>query len=230
MKSFKYPRVNYTSEPGILLNMGDGQHIIHVTHNKWEVQETSEAPVIPYHKTLPDPVAPEFGNLDKIFDYIHTDDKNLVKQLFIEAFRPSIPHHIWVLQGPVGCGKTVAASMLTAFFDPFISFTSSSMNHTINVTWFPVYENVSTLTNLQQDLLTQVISMGAVKYTHPVMLLACQDNIISHADLAARTRIIHLNQHPILSGSELKGLYTRFYARDRYIIFSGILNALAATI
>ena len=100
--------------------------------------------------------------LEKLFNFVHIEDKNsrlLIVVYLISTFIPNFPHPILVLHGEKGSGKTITCKILRDLIDPSISgimsFTWDGMEliQKIAHNWACYFDNITSIPDWEQDTL-----------------------------------------------------------------------------
>lgn len=100
--------------------------------------------------------------LEKLFDFVHIEDKNerlLIMVYLISAFIAGFPHPIIVLHGEKGSGKTIACKILRSLIDPSVSevlsFTRDEREliQIFSHHWACYFDNITSIPDWEQDAL-----------------------------------------------------------------------------
>lgn len=191
------------------------------------------------------------ADFHRIWEFINVEsetDRILLSAWCLMTLNPDGPYPLLALQGEQGSAKTTATRMLKALLDPGIGdtrslpsseqnlFIAAQRNHLLS------FDNLSGMRHEMSDALCR-LSTGAAfasrqLYTNggetlheakrPIMLNGI-DDLVSKADLASRSVIIHLPVIPPNQRRDEKTLFAEFETTKASIV-NGLLVALKAAL
>lgn len=230
-----------------------GWRAVRIDENGWEIVE--RPPILfrryAHQETQvePEPVENPASELTKLFDFVHlegNEQRTLLLAYVISAYVPNFPHAILTFHGEKRSGKTISFQVLQNLIDPssanllYPSRDERDFVQLLSHHWACYFDNVTTLTDWQQDTLCRACTGAGVErrrlYTNDGAWLAAFKrcvgsngiNIIStRSDLLDRSLLFEL-QH-INEGKSERKLWQEFEkARPRLLgaIFGTLSQAL----
>lgn len=225
----------------------DRQLAVRVTAESWNV---ASPPILfrRFRRQAPLPVPASGGDIFRLKSYLNTRADNDLVLLFtwlVAALLGQIPRPILDLHGPQGSAKTTVAKMLRRLTDPssaptcYLSRADDELALTFETNAVPIFDNVSSITDRQADLICQAVTGGGfskrqlftdsdeVLYAFRRAIILTGINVASVTpDLLDRCLLVQLDRIGRTSRRTETDLWRAFDA-DAGMIFSGMLDALS---
>lgn len=240
------------AEDGIWLDMADNNwRAIKITKEGWKIEKNP--PILfkrySHQQPLIEPLDPEEGDANKIFDYVNLKQGESTKLAFIcshiSYWIPLIAHPSIVVSGPQGSTKSWLFMLLRKISDPSsielltIPRDESELAQQLEHHWLTPYDNISYLPTWASDMLCRAITGGGIAVRK---LYSDDDDIIlqfkrcvllnginiaaQKGDLLDRAIIFTLEplaQNKRKSEADLN----KDFNNDKAKIFTGYLNVLS---
>jgi len=208
-----YTRVATVDEAIYINLVNDAWEVVKVTKNSWQIMK--DCPVkftrTPNMQALPMPLSD--GAFEAFWQYVNIPEKyqKLVLAFILECFRINTPKPMLIFYGVEGSGKSGAQSKVRMLIDPSTDNLRSAPRKSEDLlvaaanNWMVSFNNISYLTDSQQDDLCSIATGGAfstrtlytthqesvVNIRRPVMLNGIGDLIVAQ-DLLDRCIILEL--------------------------------------
>jgi hypothetical protein len=226
----------------------DRQQAVRVTADGWII---TRPPILfrRYGRQAPLPIPARGGDIFLLRPYLNTHDDNdelLVLTWMVTALLGHIPRPVLDLHGPQGSAKTTVAKMLRRLTDPStvptcpLSRADDELALTFERNAVPIFDNVSSITARQADLICQAVTGGGfskrqlysdsdeVLYNFRRAIILTGINVASVApDLLDRFLLVQLDRIG-RSSRRAEAELQRAFNCDSAVIFSGMLDALSA--
>jgi hypothetical protein len=203
---------------GIWLDLGDATgRVVRIMSSGWSVVGRTVAPLVrnPGMQALPRPSHNHGGVARELADLFGLDGDQfmLLTCWMLDALRPGADHPILLVFGPAGAGKTALCRFLRDTIDPHraglesLPLTEQNLAVLADSCWLLAFDNVSNITDRQSDWLCRLVTGYAFRsrklyadrdaalftWQGPVAVNGVP-SLITKADLASRTLLLHLGE------------------------------------
>lgn len=235
----------------IYINLAnENWEIIQVTKDGWEILQNSPVKFTRATNMQFLPIPINGGGIENIWQFLNIPKKyrKLVLAFILECFRTNTPFPILVLYGTQGSAKSTTQEIIRMLIDPSTCNLRTAPKKSEDLlvaaanNWVVSFNNVSHLSDVQQDDLCSVATGGALStrelYTthqeatvtikRPVIINGIGD-LITAQDLVDRCIILELPEIEPKDRKTEEGIMQEF-SKQYALIFNALLDILAKTL